>query len=118
MDTWQQILKFVEGKISRQNFQTWFKPTQFEKLDENDLCVKVPNHIFEEWLSRHYSKLLQEALENSDLANVKIRFNAEGNSFPRKESTTPVQTSLNFDSVEYLLNPKYTFDRFVVASCN
>ena len=64
MDAWQQILKFVEGRIDRQNFLTWFKPTQFEKLDENNnLFVRVPNHIFEEWLSKHYSDLLQEARE-------------------------------------------------------
>jgi chromosomal replication initiator protein len=122
MDTWQQVLKFVEGRINRQNFLTWFKPTQFERLDENNnLFVKVPNHIFEEWLSNHYSDLLQEALQNSNLGNVKILFSAESNSQPKKESAaaaTPVQTTLNFDSVEYLLNPKYTFDRFVVASCN
>jgi chromosomal replication initiator protein len=121
MDTWQQVLKFVEGRINRQNFLTWFKPTQFERLEDNNLFVKVPNHIFEEWLSNHYSDLLQEALQNSNLGNVKILFSAESNSQPKKESAaaaTPVQTTLNFDSVEYLLNPKYTFDRFVVASCN
>jgi len=122
MDAWQRILKFVEGRIDRQNFITWFKPTQFERLDENNnLFVKVPNPIFEEWLSSHYSNLLQEALQSFDLANAKIRFSAEGTSQPKKESAmsgTPVQTTLNFDSVEYLLNPKYTFDRFVVASCN
>jgi chromosomal replication initiator protein len=122
MDAWQQVLKFVEDRINRQNFLTWFKPTQFEKLDENNnLFVKVPNQIFEEWLSNHYSDLLREALQNSNLANAKIFFSAEGKSQLKKESAlfaTPVQTTLNFDSVEYLLNPKYTFDRFVVASCN
>jgi chromosomal replication initiator protein len=122
MDVWQQVLKFVEGRINRQSFLTWFKPTQFERLDENNnLLVRVPNQIFEEWLSNHYSDVLQEALQNSNLTNAKIFFSAEGGSQPKKESAapaTPVQTTLNFDSVEYLLNPKYTFDRFVVASCN
>jgi chromosomal replication initiator protein len=122
MDVWQQVLKFVEGRINRQNFLTWFKPIQFERLDENNnLFVRVPNQIFEEWLSNHYSDVLQEALQNSNLTNAKIFFSAEGKSQPKKESAasaTPVQTILNFDSVEYLLNPKYTFDRFVVASCN
>src|SRR5262245_19244574 len=122
MDSWQQVLKFLEGRINRQNFLTWFKPTQFDRLDENNnLFVRVPNQIFEEWLSNHYSDVLQEALQNSNLTNVKILFVSEGKSQPKKEtaaSSTPVQTTLNFDSVEYLLNPKYTFDRFVVASCN
>ncbi|PYV45085.1 MAG: chromosomal replication initiator protein DnaA [Acidobacteria bacterium] len=122
MDAWQQILKFVESKINRQNFITWFKPTQFQSLDENNnLFVKVPNQVFEDWLSRHYSNLLHEAIEHANLGSIKICFHVEGNSQPKKEvpqSATPYQTTLNFDSVEFLLNPKYTFDRFVVASCN
>ena len=122
MDAWQQILNFVESKINRQNFITWFKPTRFQSLDENNnLFVKVPNEVFEDWLSKHYSDLLQEAIEYSNLGSIKICFHTEGNSQPKKEVSQPVapyQTTLNFDSVEYLLNPKYTFDRFVVASCN
>ena len=122
MDAWQQILKFVESKINRQNFITWFKPTQFQSLDENNnLFVKVPNQVFENWLTNHYCDLLREAIEHSNLGNIKICFHSERNSQPKKDSSqpaTPYQTTLNFDSVEYLLNPKYTFDRFVVASCN
>ena len=122
MDAWQQILKFVESKINRQNFITWFKPTQFQSLDDdNNLFVKVPNHVFENWLSNHYCDLLREAIEHSNLGNIKICFHTERNSQPKKDPSqpaTPYQTTLNFDSVEYLLNPKYTFDRFVVASCN
>ena len=122
MDAWQQILKFVESKINRQNFITWFKPTQFQSLDDdNNLFVKVPNQVFENWLSNHYCDLLREAIEHSNLGNIKICFHTERNSQPKKDPlqpATPYQTTLNFDSVEYLLNPKYTFDRFVVASCN
>jgi chromosomal replication initiator protein len=123
MDAWQQILKFVESKINRQNFITWFKPTQFQSLDENNnLFVKVPNQVFENWLINHYCDLLREAIEHSNLGNIKICFHTERNSQPKKDpsppAATPFQTTLNFDSVEYLLNPKYTFDRFVVASCN
>src|SRR5436309_5158382 len=122
MDAWQQILKFVESKINRQNFITWFKPTQFQSLDDdNNLFVKVPNQVFENWLSNHYCDLLREAIEHSNLGNIKICFHTERNSQPKKDPSqpaTPYQTTLNFDSVEYLLNPKYTFDRFVVASCN
>jgi chromosomal replication initiator protein len=64
--------------------------------------------------------LLQEALNHSNLGNIRIRFSPQEDPGPRKESlpSPPVQATLNFDSVEYLLNPKYTFDRFVVASCN
>jgi len=122
VDAWQQILSVVEKKINKQNFATWFKPTQFKSLDENNnLVVTVPNEIFEEWLSKHYSGLLQEAIEQSNLGEIKVSFQTETNSQSKKDrrqSPTPYQTTLNFDSVEFLLNPKYTFDRFAVGSCN
>ena len=52
MDSWQRILTFVEGRVSRQEFTNWFKPTQFKSLDpDNTLLVSVPNRVFEDWLN-------------------------------------------------------------------
>jgi len=123
MNAWQQILKRVEAKINKQTFTTWFKPTQFQSLhDDNTLHVSVPNPTFESWLEEHYSEVLRDAIHQSQLGEIKICFHVQ----PTEENRTavsaskppPYQTELNFDSVKNLLNPKYTFDRFVVASCN
>ena len=118
MDAWQEILQFIERKIDRQDFITWFKPTQLRAIDEDTLVVGVPNQVFEDWLSRHYSELLQAALRELQLGELRIVFLSQKGP-PKKEApVAPIQTTLNFDSVEYLLNPKYTFDRFVVGSSN
>ncbi len=121
MDKWQQILRFVESRITKQNFATWFKPTRFKDFDQNsNLIVCVPNEVFEDWLSKHYSALLDEAIENSNLGKVKVLFEVDVPSQAKRDPSqpTPYQRQLNFDSVEYLLNPKYTFDTFVVGSSN
>jgi chromosomal replication initiator protein len=121
MDSWQRILTFVEGRVSRQDFTNWFKPTQFKSLDpDNTLLVSVPNRVFEDWLNG-YAELIQEAIQASNLGNLKIAFKAEtGAEAPRggqSSSQVPVQAVLDFDAV-HLLNPKLTFERFVVGSCN
>ena len=122
MDAWQKILEFVESKISKQNFATWFKPTQFKQLDENNqLIVTVPNQVFEDWLTSTYSGLIEEAVYNAGLKGLRISFQADSASpakTERSSSPSPVQKILDFDSVDYLLNPKYTFERFVVGSSN
>ena len=118
MDTWQEILKFIEKKIDRQDFVTWFKPTHFKAMDEGTLLVGVPNQVFEEWLSKHYSDLLHAAIQELRLGELRILFLSQKGPAKKEVLPAPVQTTLNFDSVEYLLNPKYTFDRFVVGSCN
>lgn len=123
MNAWQQILKRVEAKINKQNFTTWFKPTQFQSLhNDNTLHVSVPNPTFESWLEEHYSEVLRDAIRQSQLGEIKICFHVqtseENPDSAAPSKPPPYQTELNFNSVKNLLNPKYTFDRFVVASCN
>jgi chromosomal replication initiator protein len=121
MDSWQRILAFVEGRVSKQDFDNWFKPTQFKSLHgDNTLLVTVPNRVFEDWLNGH-SELIQEAVQSSKLGDLKIEFKAEAAPEPKREEgsrqSVPVQAVLDFDAV-HLLNPKLTFERFVVGSCN
>lgn len=121
MDQWQSILNYIETKLNRQTFSTWFKPAQFKSLDDgNTLVISVPNQTFEDWLTNHYADLIDEALEKNNLSHLTIRFNAEkgGTSSRENPLAAPYQATLNFDSVDNLLNPKYTFERFVVGSSN
>jgi len=122
MNAWQRILEFIEVRISKQNFATWFKPTQFQQLDEsNQLIVTVPNQVFEDWLTSTYSGLIDEAIRGTGLQDLKITFRALPLSPSKVEGVSPappIQKTLDFDSVDYLLNPKYTFERFVVGSSN
>ena len=56
MNSWQRILTFVEGRVSKQDFTNWFKPTQFKDLHgDNTLLVSVPNLVFEDWLNGYPS---------------------------------------------------------------
>ena len=121
MDSWQRILTFVEGRVSRQDFTNWFRPTQFKSLDPNNtLLVSVPNRVFADWLNS-YSDLIREAVQANNLGELKIEFKAETAAEPspggHSSPQVPVQAILDFDAV-HLLNPKLTFERFVVGSCN
>jgi chromosomal replication initiator protein len=122
MDAWKTILNFIESKISQQNFDTWFRPTDFVGSDNETLMVSVPNEVFESWLNKHYSELIQQALDAHHLGSMRIVFKPSTSSVSKKDistsSSAPVQKTLDFNAVDYLLNPKYTFERFVVGSCN
>lgn len=122
MNVWQKILRYIESRINKQNFSTWFKPTQFLSLSaENLLEISVPNQIFEDWLTNHYSDLIQEAAEKTGLGFIQLRFSPDVIPASLRDampSTTPYQATLNFNAIDNLLNPKYTFDRFVVGPSN
>ncbi|HEV8662989.1 MAG TPA: chromosomal replication initiator protein DnaA, partial [Candidatus Methylomirabilis sp.] len=113
MNLWDEILAKVESKVNRHSFATWFRPTSYLSLDGSRLLVGVPNAQFREWLTKNYQGVLTEALQELGRANVHVIFEEAAESGAPSERTTPAPER---DSSS--LNPKYTFDSFVVGSSN
>src|SRR3989454_1003233 len=115
MDTWQQVLDIVEKKINQQSYNTWFKPTQLIKRDDKALYVRVPNAFFQDWLNDHIDVVL-DAARLAGIGEINVIYITEKN--PTELIGFPAQGKLDFDSIDNTLNPKYTFDTFVVGSSN
>ena len=115
MDTWQQVLDIVEKKINQQSYNTWFKPTQLIKHDDKALYVRVPNAFFQDWLNDHIDVVI-EAARTAGIGDISVVYITEKN--PLESSGMPAQGKLDFESIDNTLNPKYTFDTFVVGSSN
>ena len=92
MDTsiWDQILSRVEIKINRHSFYTWFKPTAFVADGGNSITVRVPNPLFKDWLTKHYSLVLTEALAEVRRAGASLVFVAEGVAVPVTPNEGPL----------------------------
>ena len=114
MDTWQKVLNKVEEKIGVQNYNTWFKPTQFIRRDGSALYVRVPNSFFRDWLNEHIDVVL-EAARTAEVGDIDVVYMIEE---PAARPELPSQGSLDFESIDNTLNPKYTFETFVVGSSN
>jgi chromosomal replication initiator protein len=119
---WDEILTRVQAKVNRHSFYTWFRPTSFVADDGVSLTVRVPNALFKDWITKHYSGVISEALAEVNRANAAVSFVASALadgvapllSPPdiQEESTPPPTTSVAG------LNPRYTFDTFIVGSSN
>jgi len=59
---WTQTLAFIQGKVPKQVFDTWFMPVRLQGIEDSTARVEVPNKFFGEWLGQHYGSLLAEAL--------------------------------------------------------
>jgi chromosomal replication initiator protein len=55
---WDQVLSRVETKVNRHSFYTWFRPTSLVTDNGSGLIIRVPNPLFTEWLTKHYSGVL------------------------------------------------------------
>jgi chromosomal replication initiator protein len=127
---WDQILARVETKVNRHSFYTWFKPTSFVADAGNSITVRVPNVLFKDWLTKHYSVVLTEALGEVRRPGASLVFVAEGGVVPplREEDdapspvveTPPEEPATPPDAPRTIggLNPRYTFDTFIVGPSN
>jgi chromosomal replication initiator protein len=112
VNVWDEILAKVETKVNRHSFSTWFRPTSFYSLQGSRLVVEVPNQQFREWLARNYESVIAEALVELGRGETEVVFQCEHDAAPTVEATEREGAASPF------LNPKYTFDSFVVGSSN
>jgi len=121
MNAWLQVLNYLKMKVNTQSYQTWLRPTRFSHVDNEAIVVCVPNREFQEWIQENFAGLVAEALRDLNLGFKEIRYifsEAAEKKSASSEGAKPVQSKLDFDSVDHQLNPKYTFSTFVVGSCN
>ena len=136
---WLQILAALEKKVIRQSFDTWLKPTRFSHATGRTLYVRVPSPEFQH-IGEKYADLIQEAIDAHTLEFDDVCFvTAETDpSVPpqRKDggfgpvpahAPTAPEPVMNqrlprqgqFDwSTAAQLNPRYTFDAFVIGNGN
>jgi chromosomal replication initiator protein len=117
-NTWDRVLGRIESKVNARSFSTWFKPTHLVGEDAASLSVRVPNNWFAEWLNTNYLPLIQDALKEIERPGMTVRFLAEGALPAAEPPAVPVAVPPAADPRAPWLNPRYTFDSFVVSSCN
>ena len=125
---WDQVLGRIETKVNRHSFYTWFKPTSFVSDGGNSITVRVPNQLFRDWLTKHYSVVISEALAEVGRAGASLIFVAEGASIgepPPEIAVPPAAFELEPPPTNNApttspggLNPRYTFDTFIVGPSN
>jgi len=124
---WDQVLGRIETKVNRHSFYTWFKPTSFVADNGGSITVRVPNTLFKDWLTKHYSVVLSEALAEVGRPGTSVVFVAEGAPIePQAEvANAPEAFELEPPAAENApanspggLNPRYTFDTFIVGPSN
>jgi len=115
---WLQIKLSLQNKIDKNSYETWFEPTVYIGQESECLYIKVPNSYFKDWLSFHYSNLINVCSDEifGKVFEIKYVFEDTPSAFIRQspyERRSKHGVLLNPN-----LNPNYTFENFVVGSCN
>ncbi|MSO51886.1 MAG: chromosomal replication initiator protein DnaA [Acidobacterium sp.] len=131
---WDQVLSRIEDQVGRHSFSTWFKPTSLLSDGGQTLSIRVPNLLFVEWLPRHYSVVLAEAMREVGRPDAKLVFVPDAaagagraaaagwTEAPGAPEAPPPQVMVTNSEPEPVragsLIPRYTFDTFIVGPSN
>jgi chromosomal replication initiator protein len=109
----------MERRVNPHSFATWFQPTRQEGAENGKLVVSVPSRPFRKRLTETYGELLHAVLVEVGTPDMQLEFVCpEPAPVPPPASAASKQARLDFDSVDHQLNPRYTFDSFVVGNSN
>ena len=128
IELWQSVLAQMQFYISKANFATWFQNTEIISKEDEKIIISVPNAFSKEWLSNKYNKLILKILHDIDDSIKDLDFIIRPQLTKNyslkiaQENDRAEETQLKFDEFktnkETNLNPRYTFENFVVGSFN
>ncbi len=125
-ELWQSVLAQVQLGISQANFATWFKNTEIVSREGNQIIVSVPNSFAKEWLENKYSKTILKILHglNEEIKEVRYTVGKAELKTIKKNPPTFLQEVGQLEFQEFKidketnLNPRYTFENFIVGPFN
>ena len=116
--SWDRVLEAIQPRLNPSIFDTWFRPTKFLAHDGATIRVSVPNGMFGEWLRTQFLGEIRAAMQASGVAANDVVF-VSAELAPAPDPAAARQPApAEPQPAASPLNPRYTFDNFVVSSCN
>ena len=124
-ELWEFMLTQVELSISPANFNTWFRESSIVKIEDGIVYIGVPSQFFRDWYLKKFHTLLLKILRSVsyEYRNIEYLIVKDSSRKPKEVRRSPVPNTelpLNdfYVNKSDNLNPRYTFDSFVVGPFN
>jgi chromosomal replication initiator protein len=119
MNQWDQLRNYLQQRVSAQEYENWLKGTAFAALENGFLSVAVPDKETKEWLEREFTALTRSGIRDLGLPVTGILYLVQVARGAQNQARAVLDESAHdTETVSTVLNPKFTFDSFVVGSCN
>ena len=141
---WDNVLRTIKPKLQLESFETWFHPIRFQGIDNSQRLIRLeaPNKVVRDWVKVHYSDLMDKSLGELSLTGYSVEWLLpDDNTRPvvppvasedadksnrvsqapgagAAPSVAPAAAPAPQIAFDPALNARYTFDGFVVGSCN
>ncbi len=127
-ETWQQALSHLRQQMPAATYDTWLKSTKGLALENDHLVVGVPNAFVKDWIEQRINGRVERSLAEVSGTSLACSFVVSGASGPAQPADAPAAAA-RFEQPRLpepdpatqalgspKLNPRYTFDTFVVGS--
>src|SRR3984893_10553063 len=118
MNYWEQIRNYLRAKVSAESYENWLKSTSFLGMDGRTLLVSVPDRETRGWLETEYAVLARGAIKDLALPVGQVIYEIQPERASRPFAVAAPENGHDLESPTSLLNPKFTFESFVVGTCN
>jgi len=120
MDAWELIKNRIASKVSAEAFQNWFGRTGLREFRDGTIWVSVSSESARQYIESEYSGLIHSAIQDLALPvrNVVYETSATFGAAGMLGLGGPPDPEVLFQKSAVQLNPRFTFDSFVVGSCN
>jgi chromosomal replication initiator protein len=119
---WDRFLERVKSRVSINTFNTWFQPTRLNRAEADVVFVQIPTTVFRQVLTRTYGEIVKAVFHELGVPNTRVHYVCTEEepvaAAPAVASASTKQSKLDFESSDHQLNPRYTFDSFVVGKSN
>lgn len=119
---WTEISARLQGTLNETTYSTWFGEVEGAGLEDDSFVLGVPNDFTREWIEAHFLGLISAALEDATGRELRIDLNVVGSADRATPPPLPVEQLTVAPAPKRPgssgMNPKYTFDSFVIGSSN
>lgn len=118
MDVWELVKQELAKRLTPESYQNWIANTKLERVDGSTLYVSVPDTDTREWLEDEFGALIRSTLRELGWPPAQIHYQACVRQGLDASNGARLPRAPLFEELEANLNPKFTFETFVVGACN
>ena len=121
LSLWEKAQSDIKNKIGVHAYARWFSILKPKEKDPKTLIIEAPDVFFKNWIVEHYLNSVQESLNKISPAAIHIEFSINPHLINEEAKDKLSEFEKEFhegDKQRSALNPRFTFENFVVGSSN
>ena len=122
--SWFKITSELKKSLDKDTFQNWIKPIYFESHIDTSLTLSVPTRFLRDWIIKNYASVIKKAYMDQGHSIDKLAILVKENNDRIIPGTEVIYEDKDddedtyYDDISAPLDPKFTFDNFIVGKPN